>query len=60
MKEEIKITFVPPGWFLCREGLHIWPTKEQADNCCKGRHSRESKEVYRPSSQSKKPGVWVS
>jgi len=57
MGAESKIKQIAPGWFLCREGLHLWTIKEKAEECCKNRHSREFKEVWTP--QSKKPGAWV-
>lgn len=43
-----------PGWYECDDCGTLHVSKEKADECCKGRHSKENKTVY-----GSKPNAWV-
>lgn len=45
------------GWWVCSSCGSYCATKVGAEECCRGRHSRKEKEVYKP--VNKKPGAWV-
>ena len=50
----------PDGWYECKECGSWSATKQSAEDCCRGRHNKEEKEVYKPDGpQSKSPHTWV-
>jgi len=38
-----KIDHIPMGWHQCPDCRKLLPSKEEANNCCKGRHSSKTK-----------------